>query len=84
MNVERWEKIERIFNAAVALSPKERTKYLLVSCGDDIGLRKELDSMLTEDSIQDDLLADPVFVLVAKLLEYDELLKLSDFASYKL
>lgn len=84
MNVERWEKIERIFNAAVVLPPAERTEYLLVSCGGDLGLRDEIDSMLTEDSMPDGFWGESAFSLGAKLLEYDELLEQSEFASYKL
>ncbi len=84
MQAERWKNIERIFNVAVTLSPAERTEYLPAACGDDVGLREEIDSMLTEDSIDDDLLDESVFPLGAKLLEYDELLSQSDFASYKL
>lgn len=84
MQAERWKNIEQIFNVAVTLPPAERTKYLLVSCGADIGLREEIDSILTEDSINDDFLGEPVFGLVANLLDYDELLEQSEFASYKL
>lgn len=84
MNAERWENIEQIFNVAVSLPLVERTEYITTACGDDAALREEIDSMLTEDSIQDDLLTDSVFLLGTKLLEYDELLSRSEFASYKL
>ncbi|CAN5697887.1 hypothetical protein BH24ACI2_BH24ACI2_00770 [soil metagenome] len=84
MQADRWKNIEQIFNVAVALSPAERTEYLPVACGDDMGLREEIDSMLTEDSIHDDFLGESVFALGATLLEYDELLSQSEFASYKL
>lgn len=84
MKAERWENIERIFNAAVALSPAERKRFLPRACGDDPGLLEEIDSMLTEDSTRDDFLSEPVFALGAKLLERDELLSQSEFAAYKL
>ena len=84
MKAERWKNIEQIFNVAVTLSPSERKKYVKVACGEDIGLLEEVDSMLTEDSIHDNFLDEPVFALGAKLLDYDELLGQSDFASYKL
>ena len=84
MEAERWKNIEQIFNVAVALPPAERAKYLLVSCGDDLGLREEIDSMLNVDSIDEEFLGEPVFALGANLLDYDELLEQSEFASYKL
>ncbi|HLM60695.1 MAG TPA: protein kinase, partial [Pyrinomonadaceae bacterium] len=84
METDRWKNIEQIFNVAVTLSPLERIEYLRVTCGDDIEMRKEIDSMLTEDSMNDDLLGEPVFSLGANLLEYDELPEKSELASYKL
>ena len=84
MEAERWKNIEQIFNVAVTLPPSEQAEYVKVTCGSDMGLREEVDSMLNEDSIEDNLLSQPIFTLGAKLLEYDELLEPSDFASYKL
>lgn len=84
MKAERWKNIEQIFNVAATLSPVERTKYLSMACGGDIELREEIDSMLTEDSMTDDFLSEPVFAVGASLLEYEELLDQSEFAFYKL
>jgi hypothetical protein len=53
-------------------------------CGDDVQLREEIDSMLLEDSIQDNLLVEPVFVLEVMLLKHNELHERSDSASYEL
>lgn len=84
MKADRWKNIEQIFNVAVLLPPAKRTEYVNVACGEDIGLREEVNSMLTEDSKHDDFLGTSVFALGAKLLDYDELLGQSKFASYKL
>ena len=46
----RWEKLQAIFDAAVALPEAEREAYLDEACGDDGELRQEVEALLSADS----------------------------------
>lgn len=46
MTGERWAQIRRIFAAASRLSGTERERYLDAECGDDTGLRREIEELL--------------------------------------
>src|SRR5882724_4082040 len=43
---ERWQQIENLFQAALELEAHERAAFLDQSYGDDVYLRKEVDSLL--------------------------------------
>src|SRR5215469_9339364 len=45
-----WERVQRIFLAAVDLSQEERTLLLDEMCGADAALRAEVESLLGSDS----------------------------------
>ncbi len=50
LDPERWRRIEALFQAAVELPPEARAAYLAGACGDDLGLRAEVDSLLRADA----------------------------------
>ncbi len=50
MNTERWQEINRIFDAAVEIPTEERGAFLRVICGGDDGLRREVEAMLVADA----------------------------------
>src|SRR5215472_11770799 len=41
-----WSRVEDLFYAALALDPAERAGFLERSCGDDHGVRREVESLL--------------------------------------
>jgi serine/threonine protein kinase len=45
-----WERVQRIFLAAVDLSPEDRTRLLDEMCGTDAALRAEVESLLGSDA----------------------------------
>ena len=47
---ERWARISRIYNDAVGLAPADRAAYLRNTCGDDEGLRAEIESLLRDNT----------------------------------
>ncbi len=53
MTPERWKRIEELYHAASALPPSERPAFLVEACGQDEGLRRELESFLTESAFDD-------------------------------
>ncbi len=47
--MERWNLIEEIFHSALERPPSERSEYLAHACGDDAGLRVEIESLLINE-----------------------------------
>ena len=43
---ERWERIQKIFEEALRLKPEDREQYLDEACGDDVDMRREVESIL--------------------------------------
>jgi len=83
MKPDQWQKIERIFGEAVALSPVARENFLADACSGDFDLREEVESMLAED-LNDEFLNASIFSVGARLLEVEDLLIEPDFGSYEL
>ncbi len=50
MNPERLERIEALYNDALALQPNDRSAFLDCICGADIDLRREIDSLLMSET----------------------------------
>jgi serine/threonine protein kinase len=47
MTPERLKKVEEIYHAVLEISPSTRKQFLQSSCGDDVELRKEVESLLS-------------------------------------
>jgi eukaryotic-like serine/threonine-protein kinase len=43
---DRWHRLETIFQAAADMAPADRPAFLTAECGDDLELRKDVDSLL--------------------------------------
>jgi serine/threonine protein kinase len=50
MILERWRKIEELHHAALERPPAERSGFLAQACGSDEDLRREIESLLAQDS----------------------------------
>src|SRR5271154_5085168 len=50
MNDNRWQQVEEIFHRAVNLAPQTRPAFLDDACGADRSLRREVESLLANDS----------------------------------
>src|SRR5688572_1826016 len=48
MTPERLREIEKVFDEAVELAPDERETFLAQACAGDAGLRREVESLLSE------------------------------------
>src|SRR5688572_31354651 len=46
MNPDRWRRIEELYHRALSYSGGARTSFLAESCGDDLSLRNEVQSLL--------------------------------------
>jgi eukaryotic-like serine/threonine-protein kinase len=50
MTPERWEQGEQLYHAARTRAAGERASYLDAACAGDVGLRREVDSLLAQQS----------------------------------
>ncbi|MEJ7860254.1 MAG: tetratricopeptide repeat protein [Pyrinomonadaceae bacterium] len=67
MNRDRWQKVKKIFDAALTVAPNERKPFLDNACGNDDGLRREVEKLL--DSFADDsFMEQPAAAEVASVI----------------
>src|SRR5438132_6335861 len=72
MTPERWQQIDKVFQAAVELNPDERAAFLDTSCAGDKDLRDEVETLITSDQQGLRLIDEPVLEVTAGLLADDE------------
>ena len=60
MSPGRWLQVKTIFHGAAERSPAERLEFLHESCGSDLDLRKEVESLLASEEETGSLLEHPV------------------------
>jgi serine/threonine protein kinase len=65
---ERWQLIARIYDSVIDREPTEHGVLLDEACGTDQGLRREVESLLSQESVQGPLDSD-VMEVAAELLE---------------
>src|SRR5262245_29026594 len=68
MEQERWQKIDRLVQAALGLAAGERTAFLDAACEGDADLRCEVDSLLASNDEAADFLNTPATVQAAPFL----------------
>jgi eukaryotic-like serine/threonine-protein kinase len=72
MDLERLQKIEALYNDALALPLSERAGFLNQTCGNDTGLRKEVESLLACEEQAETYMAKPAFEDMAHSMARDE------------
>jgi len=55
MQMERWERIQYLFSAALELAPEERQAYLVSACDGDTDLLEDVNGLLEADAQADSL-----------------------------
>ena len=68
MSSDRWEQINRLYNAAVEVEEKDRTTFLENACEGDQELRREVESLLGYDQQAQQLLDRPAMQMAAEKL----------------
>jgi serine/threonine protein kinase len=68
MTPERWERIERIYQAALDQEPTARTEFLDRTCAGDSELRREVVSLLEAHKTDDRFLETPAVEAAARVL----------------
>ena len=64
----RWEYLQRIFHAAVALPSHERSAYLTDACNGDLSMRAEVESLLKSHERTDNFVDTPAYQAAAEML----------------
>ena len=49
MNSERWEQIARLYEQVLDEEPSARPAFVDRACGDDVVLRREIETLLAEE-----------------------------------
>jgi len=68
MTPERWQEVGRLYQEALELGPDERTVFLAQACGNDLDLRREVESLLAAKSEAGDFLSAGAMKDAAKML----------------
>jgi serine/threonine-protein kinase len=69
MNRNKWQQVKKIFDAALKLAPNQRELFLDKSCGNDDGLRREVEKLLAsfaDDSFMEKPAANEVASVIIK------------------
>ena len=84
MELERWQRVEQLYHAALEVAEGERAKFLEDSCAGDNGLQREVESLLHQEKNAQDFLEVPALDMAAQVKmrraespEWDDPLELS-------
>jgi len=72
MDADRWQRVERLCNAAMACEENQQGDFLLDACAGDTSLRREVESLLARQKLAEQFLETPALEIVAKALAQDE------------
>ena len=71
MKIERWRQVEDLFHAALERAPEERQAFLADACGEDAGLRLQVEQLISIDQRAGTRLETPVMEEVTAALDDD-------------
>ena len=60
MTPERWQQIEKIFQAALDYTPEERVRFVSEACANDLDLKSDVETLLLQHESAGSLLEKPV------------------------
>ncbi len=84
MTTERWQKVKEIFHSALLREPASRQTFLAEACGDDVGLRREVESLITAHEKDGSFIDAPAYEVAATMLTNgDELSPGQKFGHYE-
>jgi len=71
MESEHWRQVKAVFQQALELDESRRAEFLERSCGDDEWLRREVESLLSQDKKADHFIDSPALEFAGKLAAHD-------------
>ena len=60
MERELWQRAEELFHAALERSPEDRRAFLDEACGEETGLRRQVETLVSKDELAGSFLEKPV------------------------
>src|SRR5262245_25319488 len=78
MERERWERIERLYHAALERGPDAREAFLDDACAGDADLRREVAGLLACDLPSDSFIQSPAIEIAAKAMADEPLIEASN------
>ncbi|MGI8997834.1 MAG: protein kinase domain-containing protein [Pyrinomonadaceae bacterium] len=66
MQAERWQEIDRLFDAVLERAPAERASFLVAACAGDDELRREVESLLAASERAEKFIEAPAMEVAAK------------------
>jgi eukaryotic-like serine/threonine-protein kinase len=72
MEPERWQKIERMYNAVIEEESSRRAAFLEQACAGDSALRRAAESLLRQNPKKKGFLEAPAVEVAAKVLARDQ------------
>ncbi|HEV2837048.1 MAG TPA: serine/threonine-protein kinase, partial [Pyrinomonadaceae bacterium] len=61
MTPERWQQVKNVFHSALEYEPAQRASFLLRACGNDQGLREEVESLLASHEKDGSFIDSPAY-----------------------
>jgi serine/threonine protein kinase len=71
MKADRWTEIQRLYEAAVNLTPEQRERFLMDACADE-DIRREIESLLQHRENPASFLERPALDVAADLITRDQ------------
>jgi len=72
MKPERWQQIERLYHSALEREAGQRVAFLAEACAGDDALRREVESLLANDTQVESFIEPPAMEVEAKVLAADQ------------
>ncbi|MGH9832531.1 MAG: serine/threonine-protein kinase, partial [Blastocatellia bacterium] len=73
MTPERYREVGRLYRAALELEPARWAAYLAEACGDDVALRREVESLLDYETGGERLIDQPALEAAAQAMAEDQI-----------
>src|SRR2546428_990927 len=73
MKPERWQRIEKLYHAALERPAPSRADFLRSACGDDEDLYREVESLLALQSKAESFIEQPALEVAAKSVAEDQI-----------
>src|SRR6476619_6934790 len=81
MSREQWQRVSQVYESVLEKAPHEREAFVAEICTDDANLRRELESLLSQE-IAESPLDRPVWVSEGLIKEYNSAMIGSDIGHY--
>ncbi|HTE88171.1 MAG TPA: hypothetical protein VK639_04390, partial [Terriglobales bacterium] len=72
MEPERWQRIERLYHAALEVEESRRPAFLQDACGGDGALRREVEVLLSREKRAEKFMETPALEVAARTLAQDQ------------